>query len=253
MFFINKDLCINCGRCIAACPRGVFHRDKSGSVIARDTPCMNCFHCTAACPAKAIGNSEHEECYPIPAPNGSLIGRIQRRRSIRSFKEDAPDAALIQSALDGAAWAPSAKNQQVCRWTVVLGKEKTEEVYQKALEWAKGQRELRYLVWLGRQGSNPITCGAPCLILCHAPADSHNPVIDGAIASTLVEQLLVEQGLGTCWAGYLARMADASSDLRKLLGIPEGHQVVNALMVGIPAEVYPNVPPRGPASIHWVK
>lgn len=252
MFLIDKDLCINCGRCISACPGGVFHRNEAGEVAAKDTPCMDCYHCTAACPARAISREGVENCYPAPAED-SLLSKIQRRRSIRKFRDEAPDPALIRAALDGAAYAPSAKNQQVCCWTVVLGKEKVEEVYQAALVWAKGQRELRYLVWLARQGSNPITCGAPCVILCHAPADSHNPLIDGAIAATLAEQLLAEGGLGTCWAGYLARMADASPELRELLGIPAEHQVVNAMMAGIPAEQYPNVPPRPAADIHWVK
>ena len=255
MMTVDKELCIRCGSCVKACPMSIFRQDETGEITAEQKECMDCFHCTAACPAKAIGHHAlgREACYPDAAPEDTLLAKFQRRRSIRRFKDAAPDRGLIQTALNGAAYAPSAKNQQVCHWTVVLGKEKVEELYQLSLAWAKGQRDYRHLVWLHRHGINPVTCNAPCLILVHCPEDSHNPQIDAAVAATLAEQLLVDSGLGTCWGGYLCRMVNQCEELKAALNLPEGHQVCGVLMAGHPDERYPNVPYRPAADINWVK
>lgn len=255
MFTINNDLCVRCGSCVKACPMGIFKQQEDGSVTAEQKPCMDCFHCAAACPAKAIAHHEagRDVLCPVPAEDGTLLSKFQHRRSIRKFRDAAPDPALIRAALDGAAWAPSAKNQQVCRWTVVLGKDKVEELYQRALVWAKGDRDFRHLVWLSRYGMNPVTCSAPALVMVHAPEDTHNPQIDAAIAMALAEQLLVDSGIGTCWGGYLCRMVNRCEELKAMLGLPEGHQVYGVLMAGYPDEHYPSVPARPAAEITWVE
>ena len=255
MMNVNQELCLRCGSCVKACPMNIFSQDETGVVTAAQKDCMSCFHCTAACPTKAIGQHElnRDALYPTPAEEGTLLSKFQKRRSIRHFKDVAPDRGLIQAALNGAAYAPSAKNQQVCQWTVVLGKEQVEQLYEIAMEWAKSDRDFRHLVWLRRHGMNPVTCGAPGLVLVHCPADCHNPQIDAAIAMALAEQLLVEVGLGTCWGGYLCRMINQCEALKSALHLPEGHQVYGVLMVGYPDERYHNIPYRPAADITWVE
>lgn len=255
MMTIDQSLCVRCGSCVKTCPMGIFRQEEDGSISAEQKNCLDCFHCTAVCPVRAVGHHElsPEALYPAPAGEGTLLSRFQRRRSIRHFKDTTPDPALIRAALDGAAYAPSAKNQQVCRWTVVLGKEKVEELYQLSLAWARDDRDFRHLVWLARRGMNPVTCGAPALILVHSPENVHNPQTDAAIAMALAEQLLAEGGLGTCWGGYLCRMANQCGELRAALGLPEGHQVYGVLMIGAPDERFPNIPSRPKADIHWVE
>lgn len=254
MFTIDSNLCLRCGSCVSACPMGVFHQSESGEVTADQKECLDCFHCAAACPVGAVSQQapDFSACVPS-AEEGSLLSKFQRRRSIRRFKPDTPDRALIRAALDGAAYAPSAKNQRLYRWTVVLGKESVEQLYRRALIWAKTQPDYRHLVWLDRHGRNPVTCGAPALILIYCPEESHNPQTDCAIAMTLAEQLLVEGGLGTCWGGYLCRMVNQCEDLRNALDLPEGHQVYGVLMAGYPDEHYPSIPYRPAADIHWIE
>lgn len=255
VFTIDERSCIRCGSCVAACPVGVFTRQEDGSISAEDKECLNCFHCTAACPVHAVGHSTmaHDALYPAPAPEGSLLRRFQTRRSIRHFAPKPPDPAILQAALDGAAYAPSAKNRRAYRWTVVLGSEKVEELYRLSMVWAKGDPDYRHLTWLQRFNINPVTCGAPALLLVHSPEAGNSAHTDAVIAMTLAEQLLADSGLGTCWAGYMCRMINLCGELRSALKLPEDHEVYGVLMVGYPDEHYSGIPCRPAADINWIK
>lgn len=255
MFSVDKNLCIRCGSCVKACPLGIFSVAEDGSISTAQKECLDCFHCTAACPVRAVTREglDREACYPAPAPEGSLLRQFQRRRSIRHFKPAVPDRAVIQSILDGAAYAPSGHNERLYQWTVVLGREQIDHIRRLVLDWAENEPDFRHLIWADRHGRDPITCGAPCLILAHAPRSAVMAQTDAVIAASLAEQLLSEAGMGACWGGYLCRAAALSPDLRAVLELPEEREVYSVLMVGYPDERYPNVPPRPAASIRWME
>jgi nitroreductase len=232
---------------------GIFRRGEDGVVFTREKPCMDCYHCAAVCASHAVithGKSQ-AETYLQP-PDSPLLRSIQSRRSVRHFTDALPDRAAIQRALDGAAYAPSGKNEHKNRWTVVYGRDQVESMYQLVLEWAETVDHAKHLVWLARKGINPVTCGASCLILGHNCPDTLNPQDDTVIATTIAEQLLVEAGLGTCWSGYFRTAAQQCEKIQQALGLPEGHRVFSVLMVGVPAEHYPNIPYRPAAEVHWV-
>lgn len=255
MFSVDQTLCIRCGSCVKVCPLGIFSVTEDGSIAPAQKKCLDCFHCTATCPVRAITceGMDREACYPTPAPEGTLLRRFQDRRSIRHFKDTLPDRAQIQAALDGAAYAPSGHNERPYQWTVVLGRERVEQIRRLVLDWAETVPAFHHLIWADRHGRDPITCGAPCLIFAHAPRTAPTGQIDAIIAAALAEQLLSDAGLGACWGGYLGRAVVLYPELRAALDLPEDHDVYSALMVGYPAERYPNLPPRPAAAIRWIK
>lgn len=254
MFTIDRERCVNCGICARTCPMGVIYLDKEGAPAVREGgKCLQCFHCTAACPTQAITHNElGAASLPLQEDDGSMLAKFRRRRSIRRFKPTLPDPAVIRAALDGAAYAPSSKNDRAYQWTVIMG-DAVERAHKIYLEWANTVPELRHLVWLDRRGVNPITCGAPCLVAVHCGDDCTNPASDSVIALTLAEQLLNDAGLGTCWGGYFHRASQTCGALRAMLNLPEGHQVYGVLMVGHPDEHFPRDPYRPAATIHWVE
>ena len=61
---------------------------------------------------------------------------IKGRRSIRTYKKDEVDETLIRDIIDAATYAPSAKNGQQWRFTVLTGssKDKFTDLYRDELE-----------------------------------------------------------------------------------------------------------------------
>ena len=255
MMTIDKSRCINCAACVTACSAGFFYVEEDGQVASKGRPCMDCYHCAAACPTKAVqcDSLTEEQLYPAPAES-PLLRAIQTRRSVRHFTAELPEKEFLQSVLDSSLYAPSGKNEHANRWTVVLGKEKVEELYAMVLDWAKDIPHYRHVIKLAQWGRNPVTCGASCLIVGYNRTDALNPQTDTVIAMTLAEQLLVEAGWGTCWGGYLRAAARGSEAIRTVLQIPEGCQVFEILLVGRPdGEHYVNVPYRPAAQVNWVE
>jgi NAD-dependent dihydropyrimidine dehydrogenase PreA subunit len=50
----DRDLCINCGMCLAVCPHAVFEGDGRAVRLAHPAACMECGACALNCPAMAI-------------------------------------------------------------------------------------------------------------------------------------------------------------------------------------------------------
>ena len=50
----ERDLCINCGMCLAVCPHEVFVPDGKAVKLAAPSACMECGACALNCPAMAI-------------------------------------------------------------------------------------------------------------------------------------------------------------------------------------------------------
>lgn len=107
------------------------------------------------------------------------------------------------------------------------------------------------IVELWDQGYDPILRGAPHLVIAHAAADWSWSETDCHIAMTQFELLATADGLGTCWAGFLIRAAELYPPLKESLGLPEGHAVCAALMLGLPQYRYRQAPPRQELRIAW--
>ena len=254
MIIIDQSRCVRCGSCMSVCSMGMFRQEEDGSVQVKDRACMECYHCAAVCPAQAIGtDAVSPDALCAPLPDDPLRSAIQTRRSIRRFGEELPERAFLQSVLDTAMYAPSGKNEHANRWTAVLGRSRTDALYQMTLDWAKDVPHYRHLIKLAQWGRNPVTCGAPCILVGWNRTDALNPQTDTVIALTLAEQLLVRAGWGTCWGGYLRAAAQDSPVIRQALGVPEGCQVYELLLVGRPlGPAFRRLPPRPAAQVTWL-
>ena len=216
--------------------------------------CIQCMHCAAACPREAIGFSELERAAVYQAaPEEPLEKLLKTRRSIRHFQEKLPPRELVQKALDTAMYAPSGKNQRAYEFTVLWGIDKTRALRDRAIALCEEAGEAPELGKLLSKGTDLLTCNAPVMIVAWSPDDCLNPVLDPAVAMAQLELTLVQEGLGTCWGGYLRQVSDRFPELREMLGLRRDCRVRCALMTGYAdKEKYIRSVWRPQAPVTWI-
>ena len=248
---IDPARCIKCGRCVKTCAMGHLRMTDAGPAAVGKGACMGCLQCAAVCPRQAILADGLPAVTERPADPVEAL--VMTRRSVRHFKPDAPDRALIEWALQRAGYAPSGKNRHANRWSVAYGAERTALVRERAIRHCRETGEAPELVRFAEKGLDLLTCGAPVIIVAWSPDDCLNPCVDTAIALETAELLLVSRGVGTCWGGYLRQITGHCPDLKALLGIPEGASMQACMMAGWPdGAAFPNVPVRPEPDIYWI-
>jgi len=167
------------------------------------------------------------------------IGMIKGRRSIRKYKDEVVDRALMEEIIDITRYAPSWTNSQTPRWTLVdnaeiIGKFAAEAVrgftYNiDTLKNAKGVAVLSFvegksgrLEKYGIEGGNPQKWEA----------------FDGGIACQTFCLTAHAKGLGTCIFGVVEE-----DKIAELINLPEGETVAALIVYGYPDEE-PKVPRR---------
>lgn len=76
--------------------------------------------------------------------------------------------------------------------------------------------------------------------------------MDCAIAVTYLELAERAGGLGTCWAGFLVAAAGRDPRIAEYLGLPAGHGIFGALMIGYPRFRYHGIPEKNRAIVDWL-
>ena len=276
---VDSNACIGCGICTSVCPFGVLIMEEGRPRLDPDKHCLKCLHCAAACPREAIlfggerasvaaaelaetaGSSEAAGRTGRPGLTGlspefvsQLAVHLSGRRSYRHFTGDPVDRRLLEEAAALADFAPSAKNQHPAGWIIVNSREKAREIMELVLSHVRETGVSPEILSEYESGNNVVMGTASTLILGYCRDTAVNPPVDTALALSVMELYLQARGVGTCWAGYLTRLANASPDLRRLLNLPEGSLFYGALMAGYPSEEsYLRVPVRTkPAPVTWL-
>ncbi len=113
----SPDLCNGCGLCVQVC-KDFGIRIVDGKAQSTEQPlfgCIGCGHCMAICPHDAITIDGRclsaSDLIEMPkrseaADYRSLNNLLQRRRSIREFKDTAVEPELIEKVLEAVRMAP---------------------------------------------------------------------------------------------------------------------------------------------------
>lgn len=167
---------------------------------------------------------------------------IKGRRSIRAYKDEAVDRAVIEDVVNTAALAPSWKNTQVTRYLIIDDKAKISEIAQK------------FTTCFSYNGN---TIGkAPMLVAVTAIKGRSGVEKDGSFTTKREDTWLMfdagcavqtfclaahEKGLGTVIMGIF------DDGLSEYLQIPDDRELVNLICVGYPDEE-PAAPKRKQAA-----
>ncbi|AGK98899.1 nitroreductase family protein [Clostridium pasteurianum] len=153
----------------------------------------------------------------------SIFQTIFKRRTIRSFKQDAIQPEKLKKLVDAARVAPQAANLQPLKY-VIINDEKLLEPIFKTTAWAGYIRPAAD----PQEGQKPV---AYILILVDSEIKKEGYDVDAGAA---VENLLltaVEEGLGTAWLGAIDR-----KKIKELLNIPDKYIIHTLVALGYPGE-----------------
>jgi nitroreductase len=151
--------------------------------------------------------------------NMELRDAIEKRSSIRAYKEKPVPEEKLLKVLEAARLAPSGRNSQAWKFVVVRDNERRQAIWR-----ATGGQPHVYMapVIIAAVATDPDSV-MPCGILAYP--------VDLAIAIDHITLAAVDLGLGTCWIG-----AFSQDKVKNILGVPEKLKVVSLLTLGYPDE-----------------
>ncbi len=269
LFVIDTAKCKKDNVCSAVCPMGIIEGADSvpRPVKNAEDMCVSCGHCVAACPTGALSHRAMtpEQCTPIK-PGLSLTAEqaeqlLLGRRSIRAYRGDPVDQAVLARLVGTASAGPSGHNTQPVEWLVIHNTSEVRRLTGMVIDWMRFMIPkkpdfakalfLEHVVGKWEQGIDAVCRSAPHVVLTHAHKDNMMASSACTIALAHLELAARANGLGACWAGYFDVAARYWPPLQKELGLPEGHTSYGAMMVGHPKYKYHRIPIRRQARISW--
>jgi nitroreductase/NAD-dependent dihydropyrimidine dehydrogenase PreA subunit len=269
---VKKESCIGCGICVKDC----FPQDIEiieGKAEIHNVTCMNCGHCIAVCPRNAVISDKldmnmvkeyNQEEFSLDADH--LLNFIKFRRTVRQFKAKEVPQDLILKIIEAGRFTQTGSNSQNVAYTVVekeLNKLKEltyvslKDIGETMLRDPKmaGSPVLRYAgMWVRMledyhrdpKKNDRLFFNAPTVIVISAAS-----VVDATLAASNMELMTNALGLGTFFSGFFVRAAQNNPELQQLLEIKEGHQISLCMIIGYPAVTYYRTVPRKEADISW--
>lgn len=268
-FAIDESRCIQCGECAADCPVRIIDMSQGWPRISeqRQGLCIRCQHCLAVCPTAALSilgvNPDGSAEILPPSPDG-LENLIKSRRSVRRYRPEAVERAVLDRLMEAVAYAPTGKNERKVRFTLVDDPEVMARIRVLTMEGIRravdedglpdGMEFFAKFLTAWDQGRDIIFREAPHMLIASSPREATSGEADPFIALSYFELMAASLGLGTVWCGY-ARWALQSvvPELGRRLGIPSDHRSMYAVMFGWPAVRYARAVQREVQGLHRVR
>jgi nitroreductase/ferredoxin len=258
---VDRERCTRDGLCALECPITLIEQDAEGFPVAAahmESACILCGHCVAVCPkgCLCIGGISQKELRPAAKAPAATPKALQEwmisRRSVRSFADRPVPRELVASCLEVARFAPTALNGQPMEWIVLEQAGDVRALAECCAEYMRAAGLYPNFLRPFDASRETILRGAPVLVAVHADASAPiPPATDCVIALTHFELAAHALGLGTCWAGILRSVAQKHAPVRDVLGLPPGHELYGALMLGYPRVRLKYLPPRKPVRVTW--
>ncbi len=271
---VDTGKCTKCGICATVCPVSIISFGDGGFPSAQQDKtglCISCGHCESYCPEEALavvypeGMAERPPFTSYDISGEALSAYIKNRRSARVFKKSPAELDSVRKVLETASFAPSGKNGQPVRWSVIHSAEKLESMMKILIKWAEELKDsdspMKHFfpheatVKLYEKGINLVMRGAPHALIAYVPSDTQMgpaAVTDGIIALSHVDILMPSFGLAGFWAGFLYMALVSSPELRAEAGIPEDCLLSYAYGFGVPAYRTASFPRRKELSVNWL-
>ena len=173
----------------------------------------------------------------------SVISCIKSRHSVRRFEDRPVPQELLDTIIECGIYAPSGKNMQTWRFTVLTDKKQICQWKELVMSRA-AEHKVRVSGF-----ENPAA-----LVLISNDIRNKNGAQDSSCAAENIMLAANAYGLGSVWINALLTMCD-DEEIRNQLkqwGIPERHQVWAMIALGYP-EGEAKSPKRNLDVVHYVK
>lgn len=261
-FVADTEKCAGCGKCVNVCPGGIlFLNQAKKAAISNFTEfgwngCWKCEHCLAVCPTGAISIFGHkpENSLPVVEPEITapvMDSLIANRHSCRRYKDKNVDAVIINDMLARLADAPNGGNKQQVEFTLIddrvqmnrfrqLAYSRMEELAAQGI-YPKGFDKEAYedmKRWEKTVRPDMLFCGAPHILIPHAPLGCGEPIQDVIIAGTYFELLCASRGLSSVMLTFPLDALEQMPDIKAMLNIPDHHYTGMIIGFGYPEIKY---------------
>jgi nitroreductase len=146
---------------------------------------------------------------------------IEKRRSIRKYKNTPIPHEKLMKVLNAARLAPSAKNYQPWKFIIV----NDNEIKQKLVVACRGQK------FIAEAPVVIVACGLESQTWKGLGGNRYSLDVDVAIAVDHLTLAACAEGLGTCWIG-----AFNEDEVKKILEVPKDVRIVALIPLGYPDE-----------------
>jgi len=157
---------------------------------------------------------------------------IKKRRSVRVYKDKPLSREIIDSLLEAAKYAPTARNMQELEYKVVTDRDRIKEISDKIIAKVKKEEPQ---IQLSPRAQASLFYGAPLLMILTGPKDNNWIYSDAALAVENIMLYATSIGLGTCFIGW-ARQIDKNEELQRELHISNDRKIAAAVICGYPDE-----------------
>jgi nitroreductase len=185
----------------------------------------------------------------------NVTDTILARRSVRSYRPQPVETALVHSLLESAVHAPSAMNSQPWLFAVVQDaarlKRWSDMAKQRLLQASKDDPEFGRYASVLRDESFNIFYDAGTLIVIGSAQHSRFSQADCWLAT---ENLLLSAraaGLGTCCIGFALDLLN-SAELKAELQMPDEAEIASAIVLGYAREFPPPIVRAAPKVTAWL-
>lgn len=242
---INEEKCIGCGLCVNDCPNAHLFLENN-KANPRENGCIACGHCFAICPMNAV-EIDGYDCADDPVvsmaefDSEKLLSAMKSRRSIRHFTAQPIEEEKLQKILEAGRYCPTGANAQNVAYTILGSKQNEAESICVEL-FRKGKKiGAPFVDFLKRIEITDdfFFKGAPVVIVVSSKSG-----INAGLASSYMELMAYNLGLGVLYSGFFVACTKLSRKLRKLLLLPKGHEVISCIVIGYTDIKYQRIVPR---------